>query len=196
MREVKEYRTLDDIVDSVGENNIITGVYACAIEQDVGFLRALLAIFTAHWSEKIIIVLTLAFFIGSAVAGVPEIITNLIFFGGIILYLYIRGKRIRPSLLIATEEKLYLINEILYDNNTKSCNYDYINITKKGEVKKYFKLAALNPLYHLFSFHREMDGKKYIIARSPIVYLIFKKYYPKNHLVSFSKIKELFSPQQ
>jgi len=193
MREIKKYHTLDDIVESVSEKRAVTGVYACAIQEDVGLFRFLYA---SHWREKIVLILTLVLFVGAAFVGVSDIIVLLFLASGSVLYLYMKGKRIRPSLLIATDEKLYLISEILYDINTEMCDYDHINIAEKDKVNKYFRLAGLNPMYHLFSFHRKLNGRKYIISKSPIIYLIFKKFYPKKNLVSFAKIKELFSPYQ
>lgn len=191
MREVKPYESMDDIVASVAPVEQIEGVYASVIEEDVGLIELIRAVFISHWSETLVIFAGLIFGFGAAYLEIPEVIFNLIISAFVLLYLYLRGKRLRPSVVVVTNDKVYLIDMVLYDIESKTLDYGHIDVCKKNEIGEYFKVSQLNPLYHLYNQHFRMKDKKYIISRGLLPFFIFRGHYPTAKFVSFFDIKSL-----
>ena len=183
----QEYSSLDEIIESVVNLDEVEGIYSSQIEEDLNFFDSIIYFFKSNWKEKLIFIVILIIFFVLDYFGIKGIVK----FGvltALIVYVYLKGLRYRPDILILTKDKNILIRDIWYDNNTNKVTYDSIVEYSRKELSHYFKFAELNPLFHFWKKHFRLGKDKFIINRKS---WLFTKHYPTIKIVSFSQIKKL-----
>ncbi len=183
----KSYNSLDEIIELVVNLDEVEGVYSSHIEQDLNFFDAIIDFFKSNWKEKIIFLAILMVFFILDYFGIKGIVQYGVLIA-LVIYVYLKGLRYRPDILILTKNKNILIQDIWYDKNTNKVTYDTIKELPRQELSHYFKFAQLNPIFHFWKKHFRLGKDKFIINRKP---WLFTKHYPTTKIVSFSEIKKL-----
>ena len=191
MRKAKVYQSMDSIVESVAQPSEILGVYASGVEERVGLIQTIIDFLTSHWVEKIILIATFAFFFSLYASGVPAPIPELVFAGGLLGYAFYKGQTIKPSILVATKDKVYLIDGVTFNRENKTYSYEEIEIAGYDRVGSFFRMAQLNPVFHMIAFDFKINDKKYTAIKSPLLALIYAGDFPKKSEVSRSEIRRI-----
>ncbi len=160
MRDIKEYKNMDEIVEDVVPDGKIQGVYSNAIVEDVGFIESIAAFLFSGWKDKFFVIGVVGLYYWGAVNGLPPAVMDIILTVGVLFLLFVFGKRISPGLIIVTEDYVYLINDVVKDRKTGMIRYDFIERSDVNEVESYFKAAKLNPIWGMFNHNFNINGKK------------------------------------